>query len=174
MAEPLTLSSIAGLGIATVMARRGVSADALGATLGHAAPDGPAAVRSGSRTMVGTGPGTWLVLEEGAAGDFAERLADCLAGLAGVSDQSSSYMVHALSGPSARALLQRGLAIDLDPSAFAPGAAAVSQIGHIGVVLWQVGAAPDFRIAVWRSYAESFRRWIEMTAASLHPADQGG
>ena len=174
MAEPLILRPIEGLGIATVMARKDVDLGTLSAAVGVSLPQGPGAALAGSRTVIATGPGTWLVLENSAGADFAGRLAETLAGIAAVSDQSGSYLVHALSGPAARALLQRGLAIDLHPDAFGPGSAAISQIAHIGVVLWQVDKAPTYRIAVWRSYAESFRHWVEVTAASLDVADQGG
>ncbi|WP_374409951.1 sarcosine oxidase subunit gamma [Novosphingobium colocasiae] len=174
MAEPLILHPVDRPGIVTVMARKGVAPSTLGAALGLSPPDGPGAAFAGSRTVIATGPGTWLVLDDHAGADFAGRLAETLAGIAAVSDQSGSYLVHALSGPAARALLQRGLAIDLHPDAFGPGSAAISQIAHIGVVLWQVDDAPTYRIAVWRSYAESFRHWLEVTAVSLDEADQGG
>lgn len=163
----LSISAREGLGIASVMARKGVDAGAIGAVLGATLPERPAAVFAGGRAIVGTGPGTWLVLEEGAGGDFAEGLAYALAGLAAVSDQSSGYLVQRLSGAGARTLLQRGAAIDFHPDAFRPGSAATTVIAHIGVILWQVDDAPTYEVATFRSFAASFRHWLDETATAL-------
>lgn len=167
MPDPLRIEPVAGLGIATVMARKAITGDDIGRILGAPMPGGPCAVFSGSRTIVGTGPGAWLVFDDGAAPDFAETLQDGLAGLASVSDQSSSYSVQQLSGDGARTLLQRGAAIDFHPSVFGAGAAATTVIAHIGVILWQVDACPTFRVATFRSYAGSFRHWLDQAAAAL-------
>jgi methylglutamate dehydrogenase subunit D len=40
-------------------------------------------------------------------------------------------------------------------------------IAHIGVILWQLDDAPTFEVATFRSYAFSFRRWLDATAAAL-------
>lgn len=167
MVEGLTIEARDGLGIASLMARRGIAAAAIGAVLGFDLPTSPRAVFAGARTAIGTGPGTWLIVEEGAAPDFAERLADLLAGLASVSDQSSSYAVQRLSGPHARTLLQRGAAIDFHPAAFGPGSAATTVIARIGVILWQTDDFPSYDVATFRSYAGSFRHWLDLGVAAL-------
>lgn len=167
VAEACDIVERAGLALATVMARRGVAVEGIGDALGLAVPKGPGTARAGLLTLVGTGPGTWLAVQEGDEGDFAEHLSARLAGLASVSDQSSGYAIFRLSGPAARTLLQRGLAIDLHPEAFAPGSAATSQIAHMGVILWQVDATPTYDIALFRSYAHSFRHWLDTGLAAL-------
>lgn len=167
MAEGLTIHKRDDLGMASVMARKGVNPAAIAAVLGSDVPNGPCAVFTGNRTVVGTGPSTWLVIEERAAADFAETLTDTLAGLASVSDQSSGYNVMRLSGPNARTLLRRGAAIDFDPSAFGPGSAASTVIAHIGVILWQVDDQPTYDVATFRSYAGSFRHWLDLSVAAL-------
>ena len=163
MAERITIVPRDGLGIASVMARRGIDPSTIGADL----PRGPGASFSGPRTVLGTGPGSWLFLEENAAPQFAETLAASLAGLASVSDQSSAYVVQRLSGPGARTLLQRGIALDLHPDVFRTGSAATTVIAHIGVLLWQVDDGPSFDIATFRSFAGSFRHWLEQGVAAL-------
>jgi sarcosine oxidase subunit gamma len=155
------------LGIASVMARRNVEAAAIGARIGLPMPNGARAAFSGSRTVVGTGAGTWLLFEEEAASDFADILQEQLAGLASVSDQSSAYSVQRISGAASRRLLQRGAAIDLHPESFGPGAAAVTVFAHIGVILWQVDQQPTYEIATFRSYTESFRHWLEQSLVAL-------
>lgn len=167
MLDQLIVQPAIDLGIASVMARRGADVAAIGEILGAQMPIGPRAVFSGSRSIVGTGPGTWLVIDDGAAPNLAETLQDGLVGLASVSDQSSGYSVQQMSGIPARKLLQRGAAIDFHPSAFAPGSAATTVIAHIGVILWQVDEWPTFRVATFRSYADSFRHWLDQAAAAL-------
>lgn len=168
MAEPVILQSRDNLGIAAVMARKGMSAGDIGAALGIVLADAPVLSGGGDMIFVGTGPGCWLATRDGATPDFAEELTRRLAGLASVSDQSSGYSVTRLSGQGARTLLQRGAAIDLHPDSFAAGSAATTVIAHIGVILWQVDDRPTYDIATFRSFAGSFSHWLEQTVASLH------
>ncbi len=167
MPDSLAIEPRERLGIASVMARRGIAHAAIGTILAAEMPDRPRATFAEGRTVVGTGPGTWLVIEEDAAPDFAETIQQALAGFAAVSDQSSGYAVQRLSGPAARTLLRRGAAIDFDPAAFGPGSAATTVIAHIGVILWQVDDQPSYDVATFRSYAHSFRHWVHATAAAL-------
>ena len=163
----LSITPRENLAIVSAMARKGADAAAIGAVLGATLPDRPAAVFAGRRTIVGTGPGTWLVIEEGGAPDLADTLAEALTGLASISDQSSGYLIQRIAGASARTLLQRGAAIDVHPDAFGPGSAATTVIAHIGVIFWQVDDAPSYDIATFRSYAASFRHWLDVTTAAL-------
>jgi sarcosine oxidase subunit gamma len=149
------------------MARRGVDAAAIGAALGVSLPTRPGTTTAGALTLIGTGPGNWLAVHAAPPADWAESLRDALTGLASVSDQSGGYRVWRLAGPDARRLLQRGVAIDLDPAAFGAGAAAATQIAHIGVIVWQVDAAPTYDVAHFRSHSNSFRAWFDATAAAL-------
>ena len=167
MDDPLTITARESLGIAAVMARRGVDPAAIGAALGVEMPPGPHVIVVGALAIVGTGPGTWLVLADDPGPDFADDLARTLAGLASVSDQSGGYVVQRFAGAAARTLLQRGVAIDLHPDVFRPGSAAATVIAHIAVVLWQVDDHPTYDIAMARSYAGSFRHWADLTAAAL-------
>lgn len=167
MADLLITKTLSGLGMASIMIRKNVESDVLADKLGIPLPDGPAAHFSGTRTIVGTGPGSWLLVEEEANPDFAETLIEDLAGLASVSDQSSGYVMHQLSGEGARTLLQRGVAIDLHPQNFAAGSAATTLISHIGVLLWQVDEKPTYRIGTFRSFSDSFGHWLTATAATV-------
>lgn len=156
-----------GLAMVTVMARKGVTAAAIGEALGIEPPVGPAAVFADDMAIIGTGPESWLVVKDDAAPQFAGWLSDALAGLASISDQSSGYAVTRLSGNPARALLQRGAFIDFHPDHFRPGSAATTVIAHIGVIIWQVSDRPSYDVATFRSYADSFRHWLEQTSAAL-------
>jgi sarcosine oxidase subunit gamma len=119
-------------------------------------------------SFIGTGPGQWLVVS-GSLGHetLAEELAATLQGLASISDQSSGRAVIRLSGPRARDVLAKGLAIDLDPRVFPAGSAATSAISHMGVLVWREGASESYDIAVFRSVSESFWRWLKASAAAF-------
>jgi methylglutamate dehydrogenase subunit D len=159
VAEALQIIQRDTIALAIVMARKGVAADSLGAKLGLTPPTGPSVVRKDDVAVVGTGPGVWLAVAENGRADWADWLGETLAGLASVSDQSGGYAVFRVSGSGASALLQKGAAIDLDPVVFCVGAAATTVIGHVGVILWKVDDGPTFDVALFRSFADSFRDW---------------
>ncbi len=156
-----------GLGIAAVLARKGVDGGRIGAALGTMLPDGAMCFGTPALTFVGKGPAAWLAIGENASPDWTLRLAERLNGLASVSDHSGGYTILRLSGLRARTLLSRGAHIDLHPTVFRAGAAAKALIGHIDVLFWQAGEADIFDIAVSRSYVASFGHWVDATVATL-------
>ena len=166
MASSLTLIERPPVGIAAIMGRKGINTEAIGSVIGISPPTGP--TWAGDRLMlIGTGPGTWLALAEAAEPGWSSKLADRLAGLASVSDQSGAYVLFRLAGEDARRTLQRGAFIDLDPNVFRTGCVATTVIAHIGVILWRIDDAPTFEVATFRSYAFSFRKWLDATAAAF-------
>ncbi len=169
MAEDLLVDRIDGLALATIVARRDAGAEAIGSALGGRLADGPACTLLGELRLVGTAPGTWLAMVGQRSPDWEDRLRARLAGLACLSDQSGGYVLFRLGGSAARAVLQRGLALDLDPRRFRPGMAATSAIDHIGVTLWQEDDRPSYAVALSRSYAASFLHWLD--DARDDPAD---
>jgi methylglutamate dehydrogenase subunit D len=167
VANPLIFSERSGFGLATVMARKGISAAALGNALGHLLPESPIRVERDGVSWIGTGPATWLAVTETPATDWPTSLEQQLKGLASISDQSGSYRIFCIAGDNARSLLQRGAFIDLHPNVFREQSAATTLIAHIGVILWQVGDPCTFEVATFRSYAPSFLRWLDATSASF-------
>ncbi|MDP2801488.1 MAG: sarcosine oxidase subunit gamma family protein [Phreatobacter sp.] len=156
----------AGLAAATVIARRGKAGETaarLGSRFGFAVVDGPKRAVSAVATVLGTGPGTWFVFGEEDPG-FVAGLRAALAGVAAVVDQSDGQAVLHLSGARLPELLEKGVRIDLDPARFTPADVAVTAIAHIGVTLWKIDAVPTFAVALPRSYAASFRHWLETSA----------
>ncbi|HKR89182.1 MAG TPA: sarcosine oxidase subunit gamma family protein [Phenylobacterium sp.] len=167
MPEAIQIEERTGFGLATVMARKGVAAEAVARALGVPPPVGAGWTSTGDLALIATGPGTWLALSAGGLETHAARLLEALGPMASVVDQSGGYVIHKLSGPGARTVLQRGAAIDLHPQAFGPRSAAVTVISHIGVVLRQLDETPAYEVAVFRSYAASFRRWLDAAIAAL-------
>lgn len=117
--------------------------------------------------MIAVAPDTWLALGEAPGDEWRESLERELDGLASMSDVSGAYLLFRIAGERARDLLQRGIFIDLHPSLFGPGSAAVTRIGHVDVILWQLSEAPEFDLAVPRSLAASFGHWLAVTAEAL-------
>jgi methylglutamate dehydrogenase subunit D len=156
------------LGLASIIARAG-KADELGARMaelyGVEAPTRPCIAQGRTFDLVWSGPEQWLAVSQERA--IATRLATELDGLAAVADQSDGRAVVRLSGPKARAMLAKGCPIDLHPRAFRPGDTALTAITHIGVQLWQVDEAPTYDMAVFRSLASGFWRWLTLSAAEF-------
>jgi heterotetrameric sarcosine oxidase gamma subunit len=163
-----------GLGIATVLARRGMC-DALAwrarELLRIELPAGPQRTSSDMIAIVGTGPGAWLAIQEQGGNAFAAMLGTTLGDLAAVSDQTDGYAVLRLCGPKVRDTLCKLIAIDLHPRSFRVGHAAVTVAGHIGITMWRVEDASDgspvFDIAVFRSLAASLWSALNESAAEF-------
>jgi heterotetrameric sarcosine oxidase gamma subunit len=159
------------VGIATLAARKGQAA-ALAAAVqriyGVALPDGSRHVAGDAAGFIGTGPRQWLAVStRHANGALADDLARHLKGLASISDQSDGRAVIRLAGPAARAVLAKGLPIDLHPRVFTTGSAATSVAALMGVTIWQVDDAPTYDLAVFRSLAGSFCSWLVDSAAEF-------
>lgn len=159
------------LQLATVIALKGgraAIAQALQDRFGLALPDGPMRVANGPLAVLGTGPRTWLVQRDGGA-PLAAELAGLL-GTAAVTDQSDGYAVLRLSGPRLRALLEKGISVDLHERAFPPGSVAATSCAHIGITLWRLddrGGEPVFEVALFRSLAGSFWHFLASSAAEF-------
>ena len=170
--EPgIVITEWIGLGLATVAARKG-QADALrravASAYGVALPPGSRVAHGAAVSFVGYGPGQWLAMSESLANEaLARDLAQRLRGLASISDQHGGRAVLRLSGREARAVLAKGLPIDLHPRAFGPGSAATSTISLMGVQIWQVDDAPTYDLAFFRSVSASFWRWLTASAGEF-------
>jgi heterotetrameric sarcosine oxidase gamma subunit len=170
--EPgVVIQERAGLGLATVAARKGQAAalkDAIASGYGVELPDGSRVAHGSSVSFIGYGPGQWLAVSETLGSEaLARDLAQRPKGLASVSDQSGGRTVIRISGPRARNVLAKGLLIDLDPRAFPLGSAATSTISLMGVQLWQAGDTRSYDIALFRSVSQSFWRWLTASAAEF-------
>ena len=167
----VTIAERAGLGFATLAARKGEARalqdrvrDAYGVDL----PQSSRVVVGRDVSFIGYGPGQWLAVSETLANEaLARDLAERLKGLASISDQSSGRTVIRVSGPRARDVLAKGLPIDLDPHAFPLGSAVTSAISLMGVQLWQADDTRSYDIAVFRSLSGSFWRWLTASAAEF-------
>ncbi|MEM9590750.1 MAG: sarcosine oxidase subunit gamma family protein [Pseudomonadota bacterium] len=165
----VTLTERANLGLATLEVRKGQTAalaEKVQAMYGAALPVGPVSASGTGVRFIGIAPGQWFAVSETMPNEaLAVDLATKLQGLASVADHSSGRMVMRLEGPAVRDVLAKGLAVDIDPSVFIDGAAALTNIGHIGVLVWRDDEA--FDLTVFRSFAGSFYDWLQASAAEF-------
>jgi methylglutamate dehydrogenase subunit D len=156
------------LGLASMIARRGCGPALVAAVREHFGSDLPLLprrVEAGEFAFVWTGFEQWLVSRRGAASNSLEEQLEKLRTFASISDLSDAHAIVRVSGPQARRTLLKGIAIDLHPRAFKTGDCAVTMIGHMGAILWQIDDGPTYDIAVFRSLAESFWLWLTESAA---------
>lgn len=164
---PVWVQSLPNAGVVTLLARKGAAQDfarEVRSRIGVELPEGPRAVAAGELTIVGTGPGAWLVTHwrrPALAADLRP-----LGAFASVVDQSGGFALLRIGGAGAADLLSRGVFLDLDESVFPPGAAAGVNLVQAAVVLWRI-ADDQFGLAVPRSYASTVSHWLGGLAAEF-------
>mgnify|MGYP003576530867 CR=1 FL=1 len=176
----VVISDRDGLGLATVLARKGNRA-ALGQRVqerfGVELPQGPYRATAGDFALAGIGPDAWLATFERGGNEFAASLRQAIGGLASVSDQSDGYTVLRLAGPKVRDTLGKLVPIDVHPRVFEVGAVAVTVAAHVGATLWRLedhtDGSPVFEIAVFRSMTASFWHALSESARSFGLAIAG-
>jgi methylglutamate dehydrogenase subunit D len=159
----VTISEHTGLALASVMVRRGKTAELRARVKERFATDlpmTPRRVADGGIHFIWAGPGRWLAAAHRSPAELESQLREALSGLASVSSQSDGRSIIRISGLKAREALAKGVPLDLDPRAFGPGDTAMTVVAHINVHLWQSDAAPTYDFAVFRSFAGSFCQWL--------------
>jgi sarcosine oxidase subunit gamma len=129
-------------------------------------PDGSGSVvTNGDTSVLWLGPSEFLVVapteaHESLGGDLIPALRDALGGDAGqVVDLSANRTTFELTGPRARAVLEKGNSLDLHPRVFKAGTASSTEIANIPAILWKTGDE-SFRIFPRASFAEFLGRWL--------------
>ena len=164
----VTAVTLDGLGLATLITKSGsVNLDrALQQLVGLELPQTSSATRSNGHAAIWAGPDKWLLRVNRRTG-FSELLVS-LSAHAAVTNQSDARAVLRLSGSHVREVLGKGAMVDLHPSSFPVGAAALTIFAHIGVQIWRDEDGPDgavFEVLVPRSMAGSFWSWFAGAAA---------
>lgn len=107
--------------------------------------------------------GWWAEALDAQPSAILGEIASALYGRAAIVDQSGGYVFLRLIGPRVKDLLSGGCAVDLHPDAFPIGSCAPTIMAHCRVHL-RVEATATFAILIPRSYAQSFRDWLEVAA----------
>ena len=159
--------------MALVIARRGRSefaAAAAAEAFGAALPETPRIVSGSDMEFAWCGPERWLVLAPehlaAPAGGIEALLAPVFASTASVTEQTGSRVLLRVSGPGARATLAKGLPIDLHPRVFATGHTALCRANHVALQIWQTDESPRYVLALPRSHAAGWQRWLLEAAAA--------
>jgi sarcosine oxidase subunit gamma len=111
------------------------------------------------------GPAEFLVVapeeaHDSLGGDLIGSLTAALGDSPGqVVDLSANRTTFDLTGPRARAVLEKGCSVDLHPRSFAPGTAVSTEVGNIPAVLFKTGE-DSFRLFPRASLAEFLGRWL--------------
>ncbi|PQZ88184.1 sarcosine oxidase subunit gamma [Arthrobacter sp. MYb227] len=134
---------------------------AIAAELGIALPEGVGSVcgTTDGIAVLWLGPDEFLaVAPEGT--EMADRLVRALGDEPGqVVDLSANRSVIELSGPSARAVLEKGCPADLHPRSLATGSAITTTLGPVPLLLWKTGEE-TFRLLPRASFADYTARWL--------------
>lgn len=111
------------------------------------------------------GPSEFLVVapedaHDSLGGNLIGSLVDALGDAPGqVVDLSANRTTFEVTGPRARAVLEKGCALDLHPRSFTPGTALNTEVGNIPVVLQKTGEE-SFRLFPRASFADFLGRWL--------------
>ena len=164
----LVLQELTQFALASVIARKGQTTQAVGAAqraCGASPPSTPTIAAGSDIAFVWSGPGHWLALGTQTTESFEARLGTVFGTHASVFDQSGSRVLLELRGPRVRDVLAKGVSIDLHPRAFRTGDVAVTTASHLAVHLWQVADEPVYRLLVVRTWFDSLWRWLAASAA---------
>ncbi len=112
-----------------------------------------------------TAPGQyWLVAD---SASLAERVTGAIDGSRGTCTPLTHSRVRiAISGERVPRLLAKGIAVDMDPAAFAVGEFIQAGLHHSGVLLHRA-AADRYEIYLPRTYANSLWEWLTDAARPL-------
>ena len=147
------------------------AAQALESALGAPLPSGHGSTTSGGGfTVLWIGPDEYLAVGDetsfpedrgpAEAARVGEALGEAGARAAGaVVDLSANRTTFELTGPSARAVLEKGVSFDLHPRHFAAGQAVATVLDHVPVLVWKTGEE-SFRILPRASFADHVGRWL--------------
>jgi heterotetrameric sarcosine oxidase gamma subunit len=162
-----------GLRIAAVFVRKGQTEALARRVREHfeiELPRGPQRACAREFAWLGTGPGAWIAIQERGDNAFVGALRDAIGDLASVSDQSDGLAVLRMSGPLARDILIKLLAIDVHPKTFPTSNVVSTAAAHMGVTLWRLDdraeGEPVFEIAIYRSFAANFWHALTENAAA--------
>ncbi len=167
----VTIIERTGVSLFQVLARKGADvqlAERVREMFNVALPSTPRCVASSPISFAWAGPSQWLAL--GAQRDceaFATFLSSLRPNLASAVDQSDGRTIIRVSGPCAREALAKGLHIDLHPSVFRAGDAAITAVSHIGVHFWQLDDVPTYELTTFRSFAIAFCEWLVEASAEF-------
>lgn len=152
--------------ITTRRAMRTICIEKLRAAYDLEPPATPRIVHGKGLSLAWSGPECWLAIATEQP-DFETTLKTTLGNAASVVDLSDARVTLRIEGPKTRALLAKGLSIDLHPRVFTPDDTAITVLAHIAVQLWQVDEKPTFDLVTPRATARDLFHWLTISAAEF-------
>lgn len=114
----------------------------------------------GNLSVLWLSPDEFLVVGGPTLVERFESLVAALQGEPGsVTDLSANRTTVELTGPSARAVLEKGCPLDLHPRTLVEGTAFSTSIGAVPVILWK-RASDSFWVLPRSSFADFVGRWL--------------
>ncbi|MEI8409826.1 MULTISPECIES: sarcosine oxidase subunit gamma [unclassified Kribbella] len=111
-------------------------------------------------TTLWLGPDEWLVVTTNDPVALVDQLDAALGEDPGLAlDVSANRTVIEITGPRARAVLEKGCPVDLHPRVFGPGRAVATTLARVPVLLWQTGDT-TYRLLPRSSFADYVARWL--------------
>jgi heterotetrameric sarcosine oxidase gamma subunit len=158
-----------GLSLALITARRAMRKNCIEKLRAAYDLEPPATTRiiHGRRlSLAWSGPECWLAIASGQP-DLETILKTILGNAASVVELTDARVTLRVEGPRTRALLAKGVPIDLHPRVFTPGDTAMTQLAHIAIQLWQVDEKPTFDLVTPRATARDVFHWLTISAAEF-------
>ncbi|MEZ5877446.1 MAG: sarcosine oxidase subunit gamma family protein [Tepidamorphaceae bacterium] len=148
---------------------------AVKAAIGVAPPSEACTVAvKGDNRVLWLGPDEWLVVApDDVEGALLSKLEKGLAKLGAVAiDLTGNRTVIELSGPSARAVLEKGCYHDMHPRAFPVGRVVGTLIAHTQLFLERASDNPEtFRLYVRSSFARHMAEWLMDAMAEFNESN---
>lgn len=163
------LKSRTDLTLHMLIARSGMVDEArqLAGAAGLALPAASRVTMAEGYMALWSGPEQWLIAAEPKGRAASDQVIAALAPCCMAVEQTDARAVIATSGPRAREALAKGFPIDLHPRVFKAGTTALTLAAAVPVQIWQADDSPSFGIAVPRSFAEGFWRWLTEASAEF-------
>jgi sarcosine oxidase subunit gamma len=137
------------------------AADDVEARLEASLPSRCGAVTAGAGcSVLWLSPDEYLVVSSQEPAEATRALREALGdGPGSVIDLSANRTTFELSGPMARAVLEKGCPLDLHPREFEVGTAYLTLIGSVPVLVWKIEET-SYRILPRSSFADFLGRWL--------------
>ncbi|KAB2919167.1 MAG: sarcosine oxidase subunit gamma [Hyphomicrobiaceae bacterium] len=129
------------------------------------------AITSGGSISARLGPDEWLLIGPEEQGDALSQAieVDLDGRFFSLVDVSHRNAAIAVAGREARAVLNAGIALDLDDAAFPPGSATRTLLGKAEIVLIRPGAECVYWVECWRSFAAYVHGFLMEAAREFGP-----
>lgn len=158
-----------GLSLALITTRNGMRdrcVSALKASYGLDAPATAKIVQGRELSLAWHGRDGWLAVASDRPA-LETELKTVMGNSASIVDLSDARLVLRIGGPMSRALLAKGVSIDLHPRTFKAGDAAMTLLSHVAILLWQIDESPTFDLAIPRATAQDVFHWLSASATEF-------